>query len=96
MSHLRISFKTFSSALGFLFCLSGSSGIKASENPNRLWASRIPISLEGTISPIDTLRVQTSVSGRITSVAVKENDVVQKNQLLLTLKNDTQKQQLEL
>jgi len=96
MSHLRISFKTFSSALGFLFCLSGSSGIKASENPNRLWASRIPISLEGTISPIDTLRVQTSVSGRITSVAVKENDVVQKNQLLLRLKNDTQKQQLEL
>ena len=96
MSHLRISFKTFPFTLGFLCCLSGNSWIKASENPNRLWASRIPISLEGTISPIDTLRVQTSVSGRITSVAVKENDVVQKNQLLLTLKNDTQKQQLEL
>ncbi|MFL2773371.1 MAG: HlyD family secretion protein [bacterium] len=36
------------------------------------------------------------MGGRITAITVEENDEVQKNQLLLSLKNDAQKQQLEL
>merc|ERR1711991_252678 len=56
----------------------------------------IPISLEGAIRPIEIIREQTSVGGRITAITVEENDEVQKNRLLLSLKSDTQKQQLEL
>jgi len=42
------------------------------------------------------LKVQASVGGRVKELLVKENQHVSKDQLLLTLNNDTQKRQLEL
>ena len=82
--------------MGVLFFVFGTAHLKALANVENLWSARIPISLEGTIRPIEIIREQTSVGGRITAITVEENDEVQKNQLLLSLKNDTQKQQLEL
>ena len=82
--------------MGVLFFAFGTAHLKALANVENLWSARIPISLEGTIRPIEIIREQTSVGGRITAITVEENDEVQKNQLLLSLKNDTQKQQLEL
>ena len=55
-----------------------------------------PISLTGIIEPAIILKVQSSVGGRVEVLHVKENQHVPKNQLLLTLNNDTQKRQLEL
>ena len=93
-------FKLFSKIqiwiMGVLFFVFGTAHLKALANVENLWSARIPISLEGTIRPIEIIREQTSVGGRITAITVEENDEVQKNQLLLSLKNDTQKQQLEL
>jgi multidrug resistance efflux pump len=93
-------FKKFSKIqiwiMGVLFFVLGTAHLKALENVENLWSARIPISLEGTIRPIEIIREQTSVGGRITAITVEENDEVQKNQLLLSLKNDTQKQQLEI
>ena len=93
-------FKPFSKIqiwiMGVLFFVFGTAHLKALANVENLWSARIPISLEGTIRPIEIIREQTSVGGRITAITVEENDEVQKNQLLLSLKNDTQKQQLEL
>jgi len=57
---------------------------------------RTPISLTGIIEPAIILKVQPSVGGRVEVLHVKENQHVSKNQLLLTLNNDTQKRQLEL
>ena len=57
---------------------------------------KTPISLSGVIEPAETLKVQSSVGGRIMVLHVKENQVVTKGQLLLTLKNDSQKRKLEL
>ncbi len=57
---------------------------------------RTPISLTGIIEPAIILKVQPSVGGRVEVLHVKENQHVPKNQLLLTLNNDTQKRQLEL
>ncbi len=57
---------------------------------------KTPISLTGIIEPAIILKVQSSVGGRVEVLHVKENQHVPKNQLLLTLNNDTQKQQLEL
>ena len=82
--------------MGVLFFVFGTAHLKALANVEKLWSARIPISLEGTIRPIEIIGEQTSVGGRITAITVEENDEVQKNQLLLSLKNDTQKQQLEL
>ncbi len=81
---------------GVLFFVLGTTNLKALENVENLWSARIPISLEGTIHPIEIIREQTSVGGRIIAITVEENDEVQKNQLLLSLKNDSQKQQLEV
>ena len=93
-------FKPFSKIqiwiMGVLFFVFGTAHLKALANVENLWSARIPISLEGTIRPIEIIREQTSVGGRITAITVEENDEVQKNQLLLSLKNATQKQQLEL
>ena len=93
-------FKKFSKIqiwiMGVLFFVFGTAHLKALANVENLWSARIPISLEGTIRPIEIIREQTSVGGRITAITVEENDEVKKNQLLLSLKNDTQKQQLEL
>ena len=87
-------FKKFSKIqiwiIGVLFFVLGTDHLKALENVENLWSVRIPISLDGTIKPIDTLRIQTSIGGRITSLEVEENEVVQKNQELLKLKNETQ------
>ena len=57
---------------------------------------RTPISLTGIIEPAIILKVQPSVGGRVEVLHVKENQHVLKNQLLLTLNNDTQKRKLEL
>jgi len=57
---------------------------------------KTPISLSGTIEPAETLKVQASVGGRVTVLHVKENQHVVKDQLLLNLKNDSQKRQVEL
>jgi len=57
---------------------------------------KTPISLTGIIEPATILKVQSSVGGRVEVLHVKENQHVPKNQLLLTLNNDTQKRQLEL
>jgi len=57
---------------------------------------KTPISLTGIIEPAIILKVQPSVGGRVEVLLVKENQHVPKNQLLLTLNNDTQKRQLEL
>jgi len=57
---------------------------------------KTPISLTGIIEPAIILKVQPSVGGRVEVLHVKENQPVPKNQLLLTLNNDTQKRQLEL
>ena len=57
---------------------------------------KTPISLTGIIEPAIILKVQSSVGGRVEVLHVKENQHVHKNQLLLTLNNDTQKRQLEL
>lgn len=68
----------------------------ASPDLESLEKYRTPISLSGSIQPAETLKVQSSVSGRIAQIHVKENQVVAENQLLLTIKNDTQTRQLEL
>ena len=57
---------------------------------------KTPISLTGIIEPAIILKVQSSVGGRVEVLHVKENQHIPKNQLLLTLNNDTQKRQLEL
>ena len=57
---------------------------------------KTPISLTGIIEPAEIMKVQASVGGRVEVLHVKENQHVPKNQLLLTLNNDTQKRQLEL
>ena len=57
---------------------------------------KTPISLTGIIEPAIILKVQSDVGGRVEVLHVKENQHVLKNQLLLTLNNDTQKRQLEL
>jgi multidrug efflux pump subunit AcrA (membrane-fusion protein) len=57
---------------------------------------KTPISLSGIIAPANTLKVQSSVGGRVEILHVKENQHVSKGQLLLTLNNDTQNRQLEL
>ena len=57
---------------------------------------KTPISLTGIIEPAIILKVQPSVGGRVEVLHVKENQHVPKDQLLLTLNNDTQKRQLEL
>ncbi|MDG1487111.1 MAG: efflux RND transporter periplasmic adaptor subunit [SAR324 cluster bacterium] len=56
---------------------------------------KIPISLSGPINPAKILKVQASGGGRVEVVHVKENQHVSKDQLLLTLNNDTQKRQLK-
>ncbi len=57
---------------------------------------KTPISLSGTIMPAETLKVQASAGGRISALLVKENQTVTEGQLLLTLKNDSQKRKVEL
>jgi multidrug efflux pump subunit AcrA (membrane-fusion protein) len=57
---------------------------------------KTPISLTGIIEPAEIMKVQSSVGGRVEVLHVKENQHVPKNQLLLTLNNDTQKRKLEL
>jgi len=57
---------------------------------------KTPISLTGIIEPAIILKVQSSVGGRVEVLHVKENQHVPKNQLLLTLNNDTQERKLEL
>ena len=56
---------------------------------------KIPISLSGPINPAKILKVQASGGGRVEVLHVKENQHVSKDQLLLTLNNDTQKRQLK-
>jgi len=57
---------------------------------------KTPISLSGIIEPAETMKVQASVGGRVTVLHVKENQHVNKDQLLLSIKNDSQKRQVEL
>ena len=72
------------------FSLATSHGAELSE------LFKTPISLTGIIEPAIILKVQSSVGGRVEVLYVKENQHVSKDQLLLTLNNDTQKRQLEL
>ena len=57
---------------------------------------KTPISLSGIIEPAETLKVQASSGGRITTLHVSENQRVTMGQLLLSLENDSQKRKLEL
>ena len=57
---------------------------------------KTPISLSGIIEPAETMKVQSSAGGRIILLNVKDNQRVSKGQLLLSLKNDSQKRKLEL
>ena len=59
-------------------------------------AFKTPISLSGAIEPAKTLKVQSSVGGRVKVIHVEESQNVTKGQLMLTIKNDAQKRQLEL
>ena len=57
---------------------------------------RSGISLSGVIQPADTLRVQSSVPGRVLEIKAEENDRVAQDQVLLVLKSDVQAQQVEV
>ncbi|HIL15119.1 MAG TPA: HlyD family efflux transporter periplasmic adaptor subunit [Deltaproteobacteria bacterium] len=57
---------------------------------------RSGISLSGVIQPADTLRVQSSVPGRVLEIKAKENDRVAEDQVLLVLKSTVQAQQVEV
>ena len=57
---------------------------------------KTPISLSGIIEPAETMKVQANVGGRVTVLHVKENQPVSRDQLLLSLENDSQKRQVEL
>ena len=70
-------------------------GITATQAVEMLSAYKIPISLSGPINPAKILKVQASGGGRVEELHVKENQRVSKDQLLLTLNNDTQKRQLK-
>ena len=71
-------------------------GMTATQAVEMSSAHKIPISLSGPINPAKILKVQASGGGRVEVVHVKENQHVSKDQLLLTLNNDTQKRQLKL
>ena len=70
-------------------------GITATQAVEMSSVYKIPISLSGPINPAKILKVQASGGGRVEVVHVKENQHVSKDQLLLTLNNDTQKRQLK-
>ena len=70
--------------------------LATSHSAELLRSFKTQISLAGIIEPAIILKVQSSVGGRVEVLHVKENQHVPKNQLLLTLNNDTQKRQLEL
>ena len=70
--------------------------IHANQKGDNLWEKRIPISLNGIIQPHESLKIQSSVGGRIIAVNVNENDQVKRDQILLIIKNDNQKQQLKV
>ena len=71
-------------------------GMTATQAVEMSSAHKIPISLSGPINPAKILKVQASGGGRVEVLHVKENQHVSKDQLLLTLNNDTQKRQLKL
>ena len=50
---------------------------------------RTQISLPGVIQPSETMRVQPTAGGRVIAIEVDENDRVQKGDVLLTIKNDS-------
>ena len=70
-------------------------GITATQAVEMSSVYKIPISLSGPINPAKILKVQASGGGRVEVLHVKENQHVSKDQLLLTLNNDTQKRQLK-
>ena len=70
--------------------------IHANQKGDNLWEKRIPISLNGIIQPHESLKIQSSVGGRIIAVNVNENDKVKKDQILLIIKNDNQNQLLKV
>jgi len=71
-------------------------GMAATQGVELASVFKAPISLWGPIMPAKILKVQASVGGRVEVLHVKENQTVSRDQLLLTLNNDTQKRQLEL
>ena len=81
---------------GFLIIFFTFTTIHANQKGDNLWEKRIPISLNGIIQPHESLKIQSSVGGRIIAVNVNENDQVKKDQILLIIKNDNQKQQLKV
>ena len=70
-------------------------GITATQAVEMSSVYKIPISLSGPINPAKILKVHASGGGRVEVLHVKENQHVSKDQLLLTLNNDTQKRQLK-
>jgi len=52
--------------------------------------------LVGMISPIKQVKIQPGVSGKIREIYVEENEAVRAGELLLTLDNDVQQQQMEI
>ena len=81
--------------IGF-FLILPLAGMATAQGTELTGAFKTPISLSGAIEPAETLKVQSSVGGRVAVIHVDENQNVTKGQLLLTLKNDAQKRQLEL
>ena len=81
--------------IGF-FLILPLAGMATAQGTELTGAFKTPISLSGTIEPAETLKIQSSVGGRVAVIHVDENQNVTKDQLLLTLKNDAQKRQLEL
>ena len=84
---------------GFPFILS-IAGMATVQGTELSGAFKTPISLSGSLSgiikPAGSLKVQSSVGGRVAVIHVEENQNVNKGQQLLTLKNDAQRRQLEL
>ena len=61
-------------------------GMATAQGTELTGAFKTPISLSGAIEPAETLKVQSSVGGRVAVIHVDENQNVIKGQLLLTLK----------
>ena len=72
------------------------SKIFANQKGDKVWEKRIPISVTGIVQPYESLKIQSSVGGRVVTVNVVENEKVYKDQILLILKNENQKQQLKV
>ena len=89
--HNRLQYYRIFFCFFFIWSLTGVAAVQGAETTG---AFKTPISLSGTIEPAGSLKVQSSLGGRVAVINVDENENVTMGQLLLTLKNDSQKRQL--